>query len=207
MLPISDILIRSLCGFGWMAPVLTLFFLWRRKSGRREQGLHVAAVFLFCYYLLGVLTVTGIGYTSTIAFRPRFSLVPFRDMLTGPVDTILNVVLFVPLGFFLPLLYPQDRRLRAVFLAGFLFSLSIEGAQMFGWGTTDVNDLITNTAGTCLGYGAWALVAKGLPQAVKQRLQSERSRGNAETALLIAGTFLTMITAQPWTVHHLLHIG
>ena len=107
MLPISDILIRSISGYVFIIPVLMLYFLYLKKSGRKQSIFHITAVFVFCYYLFGILTVTGIGYTSTISFRPKISIIPFLGMISGPIDTILNLVLFVPLGFFLPLLYKK----------------------------------------------------------------------------------------------------
>lgn len=90
MLPISDILIRSVSGYVFIVPALILYFLYLKKVGRKQNILHIAAVFLFCYYLFGILTVTGIGYTGTMSFRPRISLIPFVDMISGPIDTMLN---------------------------------------------------------------------------------------------------------------------
>ncbi len=144
MLPISDILVRSISGYVFLVPALIFYFLFLKKSKRKQSAFHICAVFLFYYYLFGILTVTGIGYTSTMSFRPKISLIPFFDMISGPIDTILNVVLFVPLGFFLPLLYQEYGHIKTVVLTGFLFSLSVEIFQMFGWGSTDINDLITN---------------------------------------------------------------
>ena len=94
MLPISDIIIRSISGYVFIVPILILYFLYLRKSGREQSLLHIAAVFVFCYYLFGILTVAGIGYTSTISFSPKISLIPFLGMITGPIDTILNLILF-----------------------------------------------------------------------------------------------------------------
>ena len=143
MLPISDILVRSVSGYVFIVPVLILYFLYLKKSGKRQSILHITAMFLFCYYLFGILTVTGIGYTGTMSFRPRISLIPFVDMISGPIDTMLNVVLFIPFGFFLPLLYKKYHHIKTVALTGFLFSLSVEIDQMFDWGSTDINDLIS----------------------------------------------------------------
>ena len=143
MLPISDILVRSVSGYVFIVPVLILYFLYLKKLGKRQSILHITAMFLFCYYLFGILTVTGIGYTSTMSFRPRISLIPFADMISGPIDTMLNVALFIPLGFFLPLLYKKYHHIKTVALTGFLFSLSVEIVQMFDWGSTDINDLIS----------------------------------------------------------------
>ena len=146
-MPLTDILIRSICGYLFILPGAALYFLHLKRAGKRQQLLHIAAVFVFCYYLIGVLTMTGIGRLK--AFAPRVVLIPFRDMVSGPIDTVLNIILFVPLGFFLPLLYRKYSRLGSIASIGFLFSLSIEIVQMFGRGATDINDLITNTAGAC----------------------------------------------------------
>ena len=160
MLSISDILIRSISGYVFIVPVLLLYFLYLKKSGRKQSFLHITAVFVFCYYLFGILTVAGIGYTSTMSFSPKISLIPFLGMITGPIDTILNLILFVPLGVFLPFLYKRYHHIKTVALTGFLFSLSVEIVQMFGWGSSDINDLIINTAGACLGYWIYYLLSK-----------------------------------------------
>ena len=86
-------------------PKLPLCGVALRKSGKKQTQLHMAGVFLFCYYLIGVLTMTGIGKLKE--FAPRIVFIPFVDMVSGPVDTVLNVILFVPLGLFLPLLWKK----------------------------------------------------------------------------------------------------
>lgn len=206
MLPISDILIRSVSGYVFIVPALILYFLYLKKVGRKQNILHITAVFLFCYYLFGILTVTGIGYTSTMSFHPRISLIPFVDMISGPIDTMLNVVLFVPFGFFLPLLYKKYHHIKPVVLTGFLFSLSVEIVQMFDWGSTDINDLITNTMGACLGYFVYCLLSKALPNNLRKQLQSKSINDMLEVLLLAIYTFTVMVTVQPWVIHSLLHI-
>ena len=55
MLPISDILIRSISGYVFIIPVLILYFFVLKKSGRKQSVFHIIAVFVFCYYLFGIL--------------------------------------------------------------------------------------------------------------------------------------------------------
>lgn len=207
MLPISDILVRSVSGYVFIVPALILYFLYLKKVGRKQNILHIIAVFLFCYYLFGILTVTGIGYTGTMSFRPRISLIPFVDMIKGPIDTMLNVILFVPFGFFIPLLYKKYHHIKTVALTGFLFSLSVEIAQMFDWGSTDINDLITNTIGVCLGYLVYYLLSKALPNNLRKQFQSKSINDMLEVFLLAIYTFTVMVTVQPWVIHSLLNIG
>lgn len=207
MLPISDILVRSVSGYVFIVPVLILYFLYLKKSGRKQSSLHITAVFLFCYYLFGILTVTGIGYTSTMSFRPKISLIPFLDMISGPIDTMLNVILFVPFGFFLPLLYKKYHHIKTVVLTGFLFSLSVEIVQMFGWGSTDINDLITNTVGACLGYFIYKLLSKVTRKDFCEKFQACKINEAIEMWFFVAYSFLSMITIQPYVISSLFQLG
>lgn len=118
---ITDILIRSISGYVFVLPGVLLYFgyLMRRK---KQTLVHFVASIVFCYYLVGIHAFK--------AFSPRLVLVTFVDMISGPVDTTLNVILFIPLGFFLPLLYKKYNRVNRVALTGFLFSISIEIVQI-----------------------------------------------------------------------------
>lgn len=206
MIPISDILIRSISGYVFVIPFFVLYFLILNKTGRKQSILHVAGVLLFGYYLLGLLTVTGIGYTSTITFRPNISWTPFVGMITGPIDTMLNIILFVPLGFFLPLLYKNYHHIKTVALTGFLFSLAVEIVQMFGWGSSDINDLMTNTVGACLGYILYCLLSKIIPANLEKHLQSQKVNAVVEVIFFSICSFVIMVTAQTLFVHSVLNI-
>ncbi len=206
MIPISDILIRSVSGYVFMIPVFILYFMWLKKLGKAQSFLHTIAVFVFGYYLFGLLTVTGIGFTSTMNFRPNISWTPFVGMITGPIDTILNVILFVPLGFFLPLLYKEYHNIKAVALTGLLLSLAIEFVQMFDWGSSDINDLMTNTAGACIGFLINCLLSKILSANLKKQLQSRKVNAVFEVLFFAICIFVIMVTVQTWFVHSVLNI-
>ena len=128
-------------------------------------------------------------------------------MITGPIDTILNLILFVPLGVFLPFLYKKYHHIKTVALTGFLFSLSVEIVQMFGWGSSDINDLIINTAGACLGYWIYYLLSKALPNNFRKKLQSENVNGTVEVLLFVIYIYMVMVTVQPWVINDVLNIG
>lgn len=66
---------------------------------------------------------------------------------------ILNVFLFVPLGYLLPLSIEKMKRWWKVLLVGTLFSFCIETIQLvthFGW--FDIADPIYNGIGSLIGY-------------------------------------------------------
>ena len=107
---------------------------------------------LFCLYLAAVFSLVGIP--NVTYFRPEvnLNLIPFVGMVEDLKNCILNVLLFLPLGFLLPLLWERFRRWIPCTAFGLGFSLAIELLQMLTFRATDVNDLITNLAGTLLGY-------------------------------------------------------
>ena len=75
--------------------------------------------------------------------------------------------------------------------------------EVFGW---DVNDLMTNTIGACLGFFAYKLILKVLPAKVQTRLYSNNINEFAEMIFFAVCTFIIMVTAQRWIVHGVLNI-
>lgn len=202
---IKDIVIRSLSGYIFVVPGILAYFWYLKKAGKKQSLLHIAAAFVFCYYIIGVLTMTSIGKLR--AFSPRLVLIPFLDMISGPVDTILNVILFLPLGVFLPLLYKKYKGIGSVALTGFSFSLSIELIQMFGRGTTDINDLITNTVGASLGYLVYKLLFKRMKKSLNEKLQASKIHDGMEVLLFAAYSLVIMVTIQPLMISSLFRLG
>ena len=201
---ITDILIRSIAGYVFVVPGVLLYFGYLMKT-KKQTLIHFVAAFVFCYYLIGIFTMVGIHAFKT--FSPRIVLVPFLDMISGPVDTILNVILFIPLGFFLPLLYKKYGRVNRVVLTGFLFSIFIEVVQMFGMGATDINDLITNTVGTCVGYCFYKLLANAFQKELPEKFHAASINENKEILFFIIFSFVIMVTIQPFIIHTFFRLG
>ena len=128
---------------------------------------------------------------------------PFVDTIRGPVDTALNIFLFVPLGIFLPLMYKRFDCIKRVALVGLLISLSIELVQMFECGATDINDLIMNTLGACLGYFISKCLLRIFPKSWIKSLQIDGTQCRNELLLFCVISFVSMITIQPKIYHSL----
>lgn len=143
---------------------------------------------LFCLYLSAVFSLVGIP--NVTYFRPgvNLNLVPFAGIIEDMKNSILNVALFVPLGFFLPLLWQPFRRLFPGTVFSFGLSLVIELMQMLTYRTTDVNDIITNVAGCMMGF----LLVKPLMNRFPAL-----ERGSGDAYLLSILSFGTMFFAHP----------
>ena len=74
------------------------------------------------------------------------------------MEVLLNIALFVPIGFLLGGMMPKG--FLKVLLTGFLLSILIELLQLAsGRGLCETNDVIHNTVGCIMGYAA-AMVLK-----------------------------------------------
>ncbi len=107
---------------------------------------------LFGIYLSAMFSVVGLPDIRYIRFSPHFNFRPFLYMFSDLGNSLLNVLLFVPLGFFLPLFWEKFHRPHVTVLHGFFISLLIEILQIFTFRASDVNDLMTNTLGTLIGW-------------------------------------------------------
>ena len=145
---------------------------------------------IFCLYLAAVYALAGLPHILYIRFQPHVNLEPFAYMFSDWDATLLNVLLFVPLGIFLPLLWKQFDYFWKTALAGFLFSSLIETMQLFTYRATDVNDLMTNTLGTCLGFLLARTVLHFYPQLP--------SHSKKELPRLCGATFAVLFFLQPF---------
>ena len=106
---------------------------------------------VFALRLCAVWSVTAPPDVFSAHYAPNVNLIPLVGMADAPLETVLNVLLFVPVGLLLPLLWRHFRDGRFAVLWGFTLSLAIELGQLFS-GITDIDDVIANTLGTFLGY-------------------------------------------------------
>jgi glycopeptide antibiotics resistance protein len=121
----------------------------------------VVPVSIFFLYALSVVAVT----VFPIVVRPQeargdvpwwivVQWVPFRAEALG---FLLNVIMFVPLGVLMPVLWRSADSVRRTVMVSLAASTAIELTQLVLWltlgsfRTVDVNDLIANTAGGLAG--------------------------------------------------------
>ncbi|MDU3336663.1 MAG: VanZ family protein [Paraclostridium bifermentans] len=151
----------------------------KRKEGGGVSRKHFLGVFIFLLYLAAVYGVTGIGtiwdsqwfVTTSASEFDRIYLVPFSSSEVM-MPYILNIIMMIPLGLLLPLIWKQFRALKKVALSGFLLSLCIELSQLFTQSrNTTTDDLIMNTLGAIIGY----FIFKALFHIILKRNISEKA--------------------------------
>ncbi|RCT77528.1 VanZ family protein [Enterococcus faecium] len=147
-----------------MAPCIIYMVFFCKKNTLK----HNILILIFMLYCWKVFELTGTGGLTDIFYRPdtgrKFSLVqgsvnlvPFSGL---NISFILNIVMCVPLGFLLPIIWKSYRKIVPVFLAGALFSLIIEVSQIITTRATDIDDLIANIFGAVIGFILWAVLSR-----------------------------------------------
>jgi glycopeptide antibiotics resistance protein len=124
----------------------------------------------FLVYVFMVLTLTGYfllfrevaahGWWQKVLHRihtkEKINLQPFlmfKQFQIASYQVIGNLVMLLPLGIYIPLLFPKLSGFFRVFIICLLVSISIELMQLItSVRSTDIDDVILNTCGALIGY-------------------------------------------------------
>ena len=164
---------------------------------------HMLASYLFCFVLLSILTAIGIPGVNYLEFSPQTNFVPFIDIHTNSLQYMQNILLFIPFGFLLPLLWKRFEKIIPTIIFGALFSLSIEAIQIFCPRITDIDDLLMNTAGTIIGYFLFIITKRVFPK-ISVFSADDSNHWKGEPYLYFALAWLVMFLIEPYISNHLL---
>lgn len=152
---------------------LAVWLLYQRPG--KEERVRVWTEGIFYAYLLALLAFALEGeYGNPVRMAESalgrirsglgINLVPLRTICAyfvhfSPelflINIVGNVVMFLPWGFGLTLLWKKNRSLPRVILFSVALPVLIEFSQLFIGRSVDVDDLILNFAGGCLGAGVY----------------------------------------------------
>lgn len=137
-------------------------FLLKRKF--EFKPLTMLCDFAWIFTVVLILQITGIignyfGTTSFFDGVSNFSFDFFKEGLS--IATLLNIILFIPFGFFSAIVFKKllDKWIYGV-LIGLIFSVIIEFLQTFNGRYGSLQDVLTNTIGTFIGYEIWFWLSK-----------------------------------------------
>lgn len=149
-------------------PLILIWGIYRGISIKKNKERNFKGEILlniFFFYLLTVfyITIFKMGrITLNFEFSSFFNLVPIIETIkmfgNSSLSLVLynilgNILLFIPLGFLVPVLFPKFNKWYKVLLIGMSLSAFIEFIQYFTTNNfTDIDDLIFNTLGSILGY-------------------------------------------------------
>lgn len=146
----------------FLCMLIYLFVYKKIMHGKKMLNYRKAIIFsIFIAYLYLVLNTTllanfrdlMIGGINLELFNSyRKVLYRFSNSIVWR-DIILNIFMFVPFGFLLPLLNKFFHKPYVTWVLSFLFTLSIEITQLIiKVGAFDVDDIFNNFIGSIIGY-------------------------------------------------------
>jgi glycopeptide antibiotics resistance protein len=153
--------------------VVMIVGVYKKKQETFLQGFIQSS---FLVYVFMVLTLTGYftlfrevaahgwwqGVLHRIQTKERINLHPFvmfKQFRIASTQVIGNLVMLLPLGIYVPLLFPKLSGFFRVFIICLLVSISIELMQLItNVRSTDIDDVILNTSGAIVGYGVYKIL-------------------------------------------------
>ena len=187
------ILKTGLIGLVVSAVLYALFGLITRKRFPVPMRTHVLR-YVFLTYLVCLLLLTlSPQAASTSDVKSNF--VPFFSVIyalksgfqTAQYLVILNILLFVPMGIFLPCVFRKADRFYRTVLTAFAVTLFIELVQVLLPGRAfDIDDILMNTLGAAIGYALFTLCV----WIWKKREQKKSTRILSLVALALIPVFL-----------------
>ena len=175
-------MIVYICKFSMIVLFISPIYLLLRRPWRHWDKRETALA-LFVLFTVALLALAFEGTYGTpsamiesmhhrVTTGERINLVPFRTIGTFfrhfmpdifLVNIVGNIVMFMPWGFGLVLLWKKNRSVKRVLLLCFLITALIETGQLFIGRSVDVDDLILNFAGGCAGAALCAVLKRIFP--------------------------------------------
>ena len=161
------------------AVVYACIYMLLKKKRPKPSKAGVLAEFVLLGWLVMFIYVTQVMSFGN-GLGDRMNLVPLRQFVIafrygsnnagGVWQFLLNIIMFVPLGLLLPVVFKKMRSWRAVFAVSFALSLATELLQLISYRGTDIDDVIANTLGGLCGFALYLLIV-GLAHLLFQRRQ------------------------------------
>lgn len=165
---------------------LAFFKKWKREG--RDRLLINTAMYLYLSFVLFFTlmpVIPALPYLLDHPYTPM-NMVPFIDVSLGRGDFLrqvaLNVVMTVPFGLLFPLTQSGNAHFfKTVFACG-LLSLGIELTQplIHSGRSSDITDLITNSAGGAIGYGLYVVFRPGIYWVIDRLKKTEQGPPGAD---------------------------
>ena len=125
------------------------------------QGIFILMLFMYlAIVLMATFLSRGAYYNHAVnlsvlrTYRQAWNSFIKRDWSV----IILNILMFVPIGFLLPLSFSKCKKSWVTYLIGLILTIAIETGQYISrQGIFEVVDIVHNGAGCVVGYGFWII--------------------------------------------------
>lgn len=145
---------------------ITAWICLKRRRREAVEVREIGCILLLCIYLTFLFGVTLFNRHPEESFSMELTpLWSYQESLfngnTGLGQQIFyNIIAFIPLGIFLPVLSGKMQTFRRTAVTAAALSAFIEISQLvFRCGLCELDDVMNNTLGAAAGYGIWKIVS------------------------------------------------
>lgn len=154
---------------------ITILLVIISQKTKRLERIILSLIWVVYMCIILVMTLPPVGSNESMSFAEKLNNAPpwnlkpfpflwaqFNNMLEGQSGAarqfLGNIVLFIPAGFFPPMLFSKLRKWFYFFLPGLIWSLFIEIMQLvlnlgnLGNRSFDTADIILNVLGAVIGF-------------------------------------------------------
>ena len=157
--------VALIIGIVLVGAFITVWICMKRRRGEAVEAREAGCILLLCIYLTFLFGVTLFNRHPEESFSMELTPLwsyqeSFFNGNTGLGQQIFyNILAFIPLGIFLPVLSRHMRMFRRTAVSAAALSAFIEISQLvFRCGLCELDDVINNTLGAAAGYGIWKIV-------------------------------------------------
>lgn len=167
--------------------MISIILIIKYKNKKSEINyLYNMGIILICISMVVIFSLTGVSPMSGFHLDIRIdeiSIIPFAgmiSMLRGGITThafiniVGNIVMFMPIGFLVPIIYKKLDSYKKIALTGLSISMLIECTQLFLSRGTDIDDLILNTIGTVLGYLVFTILKNLFYVSIEKNIEKQK---------------------------------
>lgn len=137
---------------------------------KNSKNLILVLFIIYCFVLAFILFFPRLHHSNN--FERSYNLLPFAtiyEMISRLINQTIsnnivirnigvNILLFVPMGIALPILFNNFKKLWQVTLICFFVTALAETIQyIFNLGSFDIDDIILNTFGGIIGYAVFKI--------------------------------------------------
>lgn len=152
----------------------------KRISDKRRKIAGVLFIEYFTLLYCATVFIRDVADKQSFKTRPFWSYIVLYNGEKHPdvllPQMIMNVVIFIPLGFLLGVAFRNTTWWETVIVGGSA-SISIELIQLLtSRGTAEYDDVMHNTLGCLIGYGLYSMLRIGYEKVCKRNVESLKIR-------------------------------
>jgi glycopeptide antibiotics resistance protein len=145
--------------------MISAFYLYKKKNKSLSYIVFGGLFYLYFMLLINYTQfpiITDLAEFETYYLRDFINFIPLNPFTDINRAFLLNIILTVPFGFFIPFL--KKVNFKKIVLLGLILTISIELTQLSVWlifgahlRYIDINDIVANLFGVLIGYGIFKL--------------------------------------------------